>query len=47
MPGLVPGIHVFFLPVGKADVDDIAGPDGYINPARLVRAFGVRMGLTT
>jgi hypothetical protein len=26
---------------------DIAPPDGYINPARHVRAFGVRMGLTT
>jgi len=26
---------------------DIAGPTRYINPARHVRAFGVRMGLTT
>ena len=46
MPGFMPGIHVFFrspsLASGHAKSRaDIGGSNGYISPARHVRAFGV------
>jgi antitoxin CptB len=43
MPGFLPGIHGFFR--SRANRADIGRSGRYINPARLVRAFGVALDL--